>query len=323
MSPSWISKNLLDSTFTMLYKGRMEGGVVNFKGNKPSHPVMFNLYAKNIGFSDIFFIDNGFTELSVRYVNKDKKVTVRNEMKSKTQKEYEALKREGLDSIENLLWQSPTREERRKFSKSRDTLIVNFLKKNPSSYVPLWLLADDFSLRSQEYNQLYDESLSLFSNEIKATELFKRLKESLEGTKNFSLNNKELPLQNLNLEDVQFKLSSLNNSKYILLDFWFSNCGPCLLEMREYIPLYEKYKELGFEIVSISIDKTSKIQDWKTVIKEKGFNWAHYLDENGVETTKLNIISFPTTFLVEGNGTLIEKDIELEKLADFLSLNLD
>ena len=323
MYPSIDFERFLDSTYKIFFKGQIQNGIVNFKGNKPIHPVMFDILDENVGLSDKFFIDNGVTELFVSFVNKDKKVIISENKKSKTQKEYELLKKKGLDSIENLRSKANSAEERRKFSAVRDTLIVNFLKENPNSYVPLWLIANYFSFRSQQYSKLYDDSMPLFSNEIKKTELFKNVEAILKKGRNFSFQNKDFPLKNMDLEDVQFKLSRLNTSKYVLLDFWYSNCGPCLSEMPKNIPIYEKYNKLGFEIVSISVDKTSKIQHWRTTINKKGFIWIHYLDENGVESKKMNIISFPTTFLVNNEGEIIEKNITSEKLKSFLSANLD
>jgi len=323
MYPCIDFERFLDSNYKIFFKGQIQNGIVNFKGNKPSHPVMFDILDENVGLSNKFFIDSGTTELFVSFVNKDKKVIIPDNKKSKTQKEYELLKKEGLDSIENLRSKANSAEERRKFSAIRDTLIVDFIKENPNSYVPLWLIANYFSFRSVQYNKLYDDSMSLFSNDIKKTELFKNVEARLKVGRNFSFQNKELPLKNLDLKDIQFKISNHNYSNYILLDFWYSNCAPCLQEMPNYIPIYEKYKELGFEIVSISVDKTTKIENWRTVINEKGFNWIHYLDENRVESKKMNVISFPTTFLVNNEGEIIEKNITSEKLKSFLSTNLD
>jgi alkyl hydroperoxide reductase subunit AhpC len=75
---------------------------------------------------------------------------------------------------------------------------------------------------------------------------------------------------------------------------------------------------MDFEIVSISKDKTNKIQDWKDTIKKRNFNWVHYLDENGIETAELHITSWPTTFLIDSNGAIIEKNITPEKLEKIL-----
>ncbi|WP_055446056.1 TlpA family protein disulfide reductase [Lacinutrix mariniflava] len=323
MYPSFVSKKFLDTTYPFLFKSAIKNGLVNFKGKKLSHPIMFDLLVDGDGLSEKFFIDNGTTELTVSFLDKDKKVIINSKTKSKAQKEYESLKKNGLDSIESLYKKSVGLvKERRRFSAIRDTMIVDFLNDNPDSYVPLWLMTNYFSRFGLKYNKLYDQSLNSFSEEIKNTELFKKLSTSIDETrKKYFLNNK-IALKDFDLEFVNFDLGNINENKYILLDFWYTNCKPCLEEMPKYIPLYNKYKDKGFEIISISVDKTNKIQRWKTLIKEKGFNWLHYLDENGTETMKLNIISFPTTFLISSDGKIIERDIKAEKLETFLNSKL-
>jgi len=323
MYPSFVSKKFLDTTYTFLFKGAIKNGLVNFKGKKLSHPIMFDLLVDGEGFSEKFFIDNGNTELTVNFLDKDKKVIINPKMKSNAQKEYESLKINGLDSIESLYKKAiGDVEERRRFSAIRDTLIVDFLNDNPDSYVPLWLMTNYYSRFGLKYNKLYDKSLNSFSEEIKNTKLFKKLSISIDETKQKYFLNNEMPLKDFDLEFINFKLSNINDNKYILLDFWYTNCKPCLEEMPKYIPLYDRYKDKGFEIVSISVDKTNKIQNWKTLIKEKGFNWTHYLDENGTETKKLNINRFPTTFLIRSDGKIIERDIKSEKLETFLNSKL-
>lgn len=323
MYPSAIKRKFLDTTYTYLYKGAIKNGLVNFKGSKPSHPIMFDFIADGLGLSEFFFIDNGTTELSVSFLNNDKRVIIPSSSKSNAQKEYELLKKIGLDSIKSLYQQAKSGEERGRISVMRDTLIVDFLKDNPNSYVPLWLMTNKVSRSGTSYNKLYDQSLSSFSEEIKQTELFKKLSSTIKETKQFTFVNRDIPLKDFDLEDINFKPSNLKNKKYILLDFWFTNCGPCLVEMPNYIPLYDMYKDKGFEIVSISVDKTKYIQNWKKLIKARGFNWVHYLDENGPETRKLNISGFPTTFLLSGDGEIIEKDISAEELKSFLNAKLN
>ena len=322
MYPSFVSEKFLDSSYSMLFKAKIENGTVEFSGNKPSHPIMFDIFDMNYGLSEKFFIDGGSTELFVNFAKNNKEIVIPDKLKSQSQKEYESLKEYGLDSLNKLWWNVKTVEERRNIGIEKDSLIINFLRENPNSYVPLWLLVDNFSKKS-EYNKLYDESLNLFSNEIKQTHLFKQLKSSLTDSKSFTFVNKEFELKNLNLENVNFEINDLKSKKIILLDFWFSNCGPCLIDMEKYISLYKKYNKLGFEIVSISSDKTSKIDSWKSVITEKGFNWIHFLDENAIETHKINIRSFPTTFLLERDGKIIKRNIKPEQLSEYLAKNLD
>tara|TARA_R110002124_G_C8931680_1_gene512071 strand:+ start:932 stop:2068 length:1137 start_codon:yes stop_codon:yes gene_type:complete len=317
MAPSMVSKKFLDTIYTFLFKGHLKNGSVSFKGEKLPHPYMFDFFEEKNGLSDKFFIDNGITEVHVSYMTDKGEIKIDNKFKSKAQTEYEELKILGLKEVD-ILWKKSKPADDRSFLRSkRDSIIVNYIHKNPESYVPLWLMVNYLPNRNKRYNKLYDESLHLFSDDIKKTELFKRLKRAIDDSKD-SISNKLLSLKNLDLEAIEFRLSDIKDKEYILLDFWYSNCAPCLAQMPNYIPLYQKYKDMGFEIVSISVDKTNKIQDWKDVIKERNFDWIHYLDENRHETDKLNILSFPTTFLIDNKGSVVEKNITIKKLRNLL-----
>jgi peroxiredoxin len=318
MYPSMVSEKFLDTSYTSLFKGYLKNGEISFKGKKLPHPFMFDFFEENYGLSDKFFVDNGKTEVSVSFTTEIGKIKINNKFKSKSQTEYEELKTLGLNELDSLRKISKTAEDRAFLRSKRDSIIVKYIHKNPESYVPLWLMVNYVPHGNERYNKLYDESLHLFSDDIKKTELFKRLMRYIDDTKKNSISYKLMTLKNLDLETVSFRVSDIKNKEYILLDFWFSNCRACLVEMPNYIPLYQKYKDMGFEIVSISKDKTNKIQDWKDTIKKRNFNWEHYLDENGIETAELHITIWPTTFLIDSNGAIIEKNITLEKLEKIL-----
>jgi len=320
MYPSSVSKRFLDTSYTSLYNGYLKNGQITFKGKKPLYPYMFDFFDEQYGQSDKFFVDHGRTEVSVSFKTEKGKVKIEN--KSKTQIEYEELKTLGLNEVDSLMHKAKTTEKRTLLKLKRDSIVTNYIQKNPTSYVPLWLMVNYIDNRENRYNKLYDESLHLFSDDIKKTGLFKRLKEAIEYTKENAISNTLMTLKSLDLETVSFKVSDLKNKEYILIDFWYSNCGPCLVEMPKYIPLYQKYKDRGFEIVSISKDKTNRIKDWKDTIKKRNFNWVHYLDENGVETAKQNITAFPTTFLIDDKGEVLKYNINSEELEIFLNESL-
>ncbi|WP_370390008.1 TlpA family protein disulfide reductase [uncultured Winogradskyella sp.] len=317
MYPSMVPKTFLDTTYPSLFKGQLKNGAVTFTASKLPHPYMFDIYVDGKGLSDKFYVDNGTTEVFLDFENKSN-IEIPMEFKSKTQIEYEDLKDFGLNEIDSLRKKAKTAKERSYLWIKRDSVIVEYLQKNPNSYVPLWLMVNYVAMGNNRYNQLYDESLHLFSDEIKKTRLYKNLALFIKDTRENTISDKLLKLKNLELKPVDLRISDFKHNGYILLDFWYSNCAPCLAEMPEYIPLYEKYKDKGFEIVSISVDKTDRIPNWKQVIEEKNFGWTHYLDENRREAHKLYILAYPTTFLIDSDGKVVEKDISIEKLSRLL-----
>jgi thiol-disulfide isomerase/thioredoxin len=45
--------------------------------------------------------------------------------------------------------------------------------------------------------------------------------------------------------------------KYVLVDFWASWCGPCRQENPNVVKLYNKYKNKGFTVLGVSLDKAA------------------------------------------------------------------
>lgn len=196
-----------------------------------------------------------------------------------------------------------------------DSELLNFSNQSPKSYVLFWRLVKKFE--AQGFKQKYLDIFNNLDATIKKSAAGLVFKEELKKAELIGIGRifPDITLQNK-------KLLLSRGEKYTLVDFWFSYCGPCLEQMPKYKELYSKYKEKGFEIINISTDRTKDVGKWKKVIKEKGLNWVHYLDENGLKTKYYNINKFPSNFLLDSSGKIIKIDILPEELENYLNVNL-
>jgi thiol-disulfide isomerase/thioredoxin len=111
-------------------------------------------------------------------------------------------------------------------------------------------------------------------------------------------------------------LSSLRG-KIILVDFWASWCGPCRFENPNVVRLHQKYKDKGFDVLSVSLDQDKKA--WLRAIEADGMEWNHVSDLKKWESSVVplyNINAIPMTFLLDQKGVIVAKDLrgpDLEK----------
>ena len=83
-----------------------------------------------------------------------------------------------------------------------------------------------------------------------------------------------------------------------------------------------KYKDAGFDIIGVTVDKSEGKKDWIDAIAKHGMKWKQYWDVDGKEAKKYSIDSYPTSFLLDSNGKIIKKNILLEELDVWLEKNL-
>jgi thiol-disulfide isomerase/thioredoxin len=126
-----------------------------------------------------------------------------------------------------------------------------------------------------------------------------------------------IELQNWNGDTLNLK--SLQG-KYVLVDFWASWCPPCRAENPNVVKLYERYKNKGFEVFSVSLDEDENA--WKNAVAKDKLSWQYHVsDLNGWQsaTVKLyKIEAIPTTYLLDKSGKIIAKNLRGEALSQKL-----
>ncbi|NLU95682.1 TlpA family protein disulfide reductase [Chitinophaga sp. Ak27] len=109
-------------------------------------------------------------------------------------------------------------------------------------------------------------------------------------------------------------------SKYTFIDFWASWCAPCRAQGRGLIPLYNKYKSRGLDVIGVSLDTDSTA--WKKAVKADGYSWANLSDLKGFDSDivkKYNITAIPWNFLIDDKGNIIAMGLHGEELEAKLS----
>ncbi len=117
--------------------------------------------------------------------------------------------------------------------------------------------------------------------------------------------------------DLDGKPLSIANfkGKLVLVDFWATWCGPCVGELPNVLKTYEKYHGQGFEIVGISLD--SDREKLTGFLKKNNMTWVQFYDGKGWGNKlsgKYGITSIPATFLLDGEGKIIDTNLRGEAL---------
>jgi thiol-disulfide isomerase/thioredoxin len=86
-----------------------------------------------------------------------------------------------------------------------------------------------------------------------------------------------------------------------IINFWFTNCPPCIEEIPD---LYKLKKEFGDSVnfIAITFDSRKKVE--KFLKKRPYFDFMHITDSQK-SINKLKIESFPMTFILNQNGEII------------------
>lgn len=122
-----------------------------------------------------------------------------------------------------------------------------------------------------------------------------------------------------NPDGTIMKLSDLRG-KVVLIDFWASWCGPCRRENPNVVNVYNKYKDKGFEIYSVSLDRDKN--SWIKAIETDKLVWKNHVSDLkywSSEAAKLyGVNSIPATFLIDKDGKIIGKNLRGEQLSNAL-----
>ncbi len=284
-------------------------GSFTFKGKIQSGFTSVSVYKDHSDFRN-FYIGNYTVTFDSRKTSLHEAVVTGSPVDGQ-KKEFDAIDKKfniQLDSIEALAEETEDVNLRRSYLTAYEDIeaqqyaaTADFIKLHPDYEISAFML---FFLHAN-------------MDEAKLKELYDGLRENLKDTPYartvLSYIQKSINIQEgtaapeIILPDSTGALVKLSDfkGKYVLIDFWATNCGPCREENINLANVYKTYKEKGFEILSVSLD--IRKHNWtRGMIKDK-MNWYSVWDEKTEYEKIYGISSIPSNFLVDANGIIIAK----------------
>ena len=192
---------------------------------------------------------------------------------------------------------------------------INYAEANPKSPIIPWMLYA--AIRDHGYSNYYQRTLEQIARYIPAN--VNNLIKTFLARQKMKAPGSIFPL----IEFVKANTpKSSKKNKYTLIEFWFSECAPCIAQFRLLKTTYQRFNEKGFNIIAISIDKKEKLLAYENVIKKNGYQWQQILDVNGTKTKSIDIYEFPSNFLLDSQGRIIKTNVKPIVLDAFLEDNL-
>ena len=192
--------------------------------------------------------------------------------------------------------------------------LIRRLVSAQSLAVPGSRLAELFNMQKLEFtltfkawqiNQAFDEKTFAFQPP-KGAEKVESLTEALGGKRQEPVSPllaKPAPDVSLKLLDEgEFRLTDHHNKDLVMLDFWATWCGPCVMELPLLAQVASAYKDKG--VVFCAVNLQEKPDQIRKFLEEKKLAIPVALDSEGKAGSAYRAEAIPTLVLIDKNGVL-------------------
>ena len=205
---------------------------------------------------------------------------------------------------------------------STNTIQKDFVRNHPGSYISPVILTNLQAVL--EFEEL-DSLVSSLEPKLDSLVVIKNLKERLEQLRTVAVGQTAPDFTMNDPEGNPVKFSDIySQNELTLLDFWAGWCGPCRQENPNVVAVYNDFKDEGFGVFGVSLDRTR--EDWLKAIESDKLTWPHVSDLsywNNSAAKLYAVNSIPSNLLVDKNGKIVAKNKRGEELRETVSQILD
>lgn len=183
----------------------------------------------------------------------------------------------------------------------------------PNTRTHKCVLAGIYSGYQQGNNQVLfakfgEQYLKLYGSQN--PDVAQQLAPQIKMAKSFSVGGEAPDFTMKQVDGTDLKLSDLRG-KVVLVDFWASWCGPCRKANPEVVRIYNQYKDKGFDVLGVSLDRNQAA--WEKAIEADKLTWHHVSDLKGWQNEAAQLYSvrsIPQTLLIDAEGNIIARNLK-------------
>lgn len=200
---------------------------------------------------------------------------------------------------------------------------AEFIQEDPKSIVAAFALFRNYSydLSPQEIR----EHVALLDPSLAHTQYVQILNDLADKQEAVLPGNKAIDFVSTDPEGNQVRFfDHLGKGNYVLLDFWAGWCPPCRAENPNIVKAYQQYKDKGFDVFGVSLDRTKS--SWLKAIEDDQLDWTHVSDLAfwDTEAPALYGVRFiPSNLLIDSDGIIVARNVTGEALHTLLAELLD